>query len=111
MRNRTIQTDLLNYLQDFKVHKTRDICIDLSISRSTCIRHINDLSIYYDIRTIVGLNGGIQLINNKNIIVDFLTNDELQLIINHLGLLQNSSKNILRLVANISLVLKNRKDI
>ena len=81
MRSRYIQNDLLAFLQDGKLHKIADICFELEISRSTCIRHINDLSKHYNIQTFVGKhNGGVQLINKKKLDVDYLKNDDLQLI-------------------------------
>lgn len=102
MRSRYIQNDLLSYLQDGKLHKLADICNELEISRSTCIRHINDLSLHYNIQTFVGRhNGGVQLVGKKKIDIDYLKNDELQLIIEQLELLQNSNGNIKKFVNSL----------
>lgn len=102
MRSRYIQNDLLDFLQDGKLHKIADICFELEISRSTCIRHINDLSKHYNIQTFVGKhNGGVQLISKKKLDVDYLQNDDLQLIIEQLELLQNSNVNVKRFVNSL----------
>ncbi len=72
----------------------QDICNELEISRSTCLRHLNDLSLHYNIQTFVGgrNTGGVKLIGKKQIDVN-LTDDELQLVIKQLESLQGS-KNI-----------------
>ena len=93
MRTRFIQNDILAYLQDYKQHTMQEICNELNISRLTCLRHINDLSLHYNIQTFAGrYNGGVKLIGKKQIDVN-LTNDELQLVIKQLESLQGS-KNI-----------------
>lgn len=90
MRTRFIQNDILAFLQDYKMHNLQEICNELEISRSTCIRHLNDLSMHYNIQSFSGrYTGGIKLIGKKQIDVN-LTDDELQLVINQLELLQNS---------------------
>lgn len=94
MRTRFIQNDILAILQDYKMHNLREICNEVEISRSTCLRHLNDLSMHYNIQTFVGgrSTGGVKLIGKKQIDVN-LTNDELQLVIKQLESLQGS-KNI-----------------
>lgn len=63
MRTRFIQNDIIAYLQDYRKHTMQDLCNELNISRSTCIRHLNDLSMYYNIQTFVGrYNGGVKLV-------------------------------------------------
>ena len=101
MRSRYIQNDILAYLQDYKQHTMQEICNELEISRSTCIRHLNDLSLHFNIQTFVGgRNGGVKLIGRKEVNIDYLSDDELQLIIDKLGSLQEP--NIQRLVKNLS---------
>ncbi len=93
MRTRFIQNDILAILQDYQMHTLHEICNEVEISRSTCIRHINDLSMHYNIQSFSGrYNGGVKLIGRKQIDVN-LTNDELQLVIKQLESLQGS-KNI-----------------
>lgn len=95
MRTRFIQNDILNFLQDYQLHTMQEICNELDISRSTCIRHLNDLSMHYNIQTFVGgrNTGGVKLLGKKKIEV-CLNDDELQLVINNLELLQGSNSNI-----------------
>lgn len=103
MRSRYIQNDLLAFLQDGKLHKIADICFELEISRSTCIRHINDLSKHYNIQTFVGKHsGGVQLIPEQKVSVEKLTADDLQFIIEHLNLLQNPNASIKAFINNLT---------
>lgn len=90
VRSRYLQNGILAFLQDYKKHTMQDICSELEISRSTCLRHLNDLSLHYNIQTYVGrYNGGVRLIGKKKIEVN-LNDDELQLVINKLESLQDS---------------------
>ncbi len=104
MRTRFIQNDILEFLQDYKLHTTQEICNELNISRSTCMRHVNDLSMYYNIQTFVGgrNSGGIKLIEKKPIRIDYLSNNELQLIIEKLGSLQDPTVNLKRFIQSLS---------
>ena len=103
MRSRYIRNDLLAFLQDGKLHKIADICFELEISRSTCIRHINDLSKHYNIQTFVGKHGGgVQLIPEQKVSVEKLTADDLQFIIEHLNLLQNPNASVKAFINNLT---------
>ena len=104
MRSRYIQNDIIAILQDGKLHRMQEICNELAISRSTCIRHITDLSIHYNIQTFVGGrdSGGVQLIPEQKVSVKNLNTDDLQLIISKLSLLQNDNPRIRNFIHNLT---------
>ena len=102
MRTRYIQNDIIALLQDGKFHKMQDICNELGISRSTCMRHINDLCLHYNILTFVGRTGGVQLIPEQKVSVKNLNADDLQLIISKLSLLQNDNPRIKAFIHNLT---------
>ena len=104
MRSRYIQNDIIAILQDGKLHTMQDICSELAISRSTCRRHITDLSIHYNIQTYVGGrdSGGVQLILEEKVSVKGLNNDDLQLIISKLSVLQNDNPRIKKFIHNLT---------
>ncbi len=110
MRARFIQNDILAYLQDYKLHTMQEICNELSISRSTRRRHINDLTIHYNIQTFVGgrNSGGIKLLGNKQIEV-CLNNNELQLVVGSLASLQGVSPNIDKFISRLSHQITNKE--
>ena len=94
MRSRYIQNSILHLLEDNKLHTMKEICEKLEISRSTCIRHINDLSLHFNITTFVGRNnGGVQLngVINPNIV---LTKEELRVLNMALDLLNDTKPEI-----------------
>lgn len=103
MRTRLIQNDILAFLQDYKVHTMQEICNELEISRSTCLRHLNDLALHYNIQTFVGgRNGGVRLIGEQKVSVEHLNSDDLQLIISKLSLLQNDNPRIKSFIHKLS---------
>lgn len=104
MRSRYIQSDIIAYLQDGKLHTMQELCDELAISRSTCYRHITDLSIHYNIQTFVGgrNSGGVRLIPEQKVSVKNLNADDLQLIISKLSLLQNDNPRIKTFIHNLT---------
>ncbi len=89
MRTRHIFYDIIDILQDGKMHTIEEMSVKLQISRSTCIRHLNDLSTHYQIRTFVGgRHGGVKLIGQKKVNVN-LNDEKLKTIIAHLKLLND----------------------
>ena len=101
MRSRLIQNEILFILLDGKIHRMKDICYKLEISRSSCVRHINDLALHYNIQTFVdAYNSGVKLLN-KLIDINYLKNNELQLIVNQLRLLQSPNMNILKFIKSL----------
>lgn len=100
VRSNNIQADILNCLLDNKVHTTREIAEECEVSQKTVKRHIQALSYRFNIETFNGGidRGGVRLVGKKKIDIDYLKNDELQLIIEQLELLQNSNSNIKKFV-------------
>ena len=104
IRSRYIQSDIIAYLQDGKLHTMQELCDELAISRSTCYRHIIDLSIHYNIQTFVGgrNSSGVRLIPEQKVSVKNLNVDDLQLIIRKLSLLQNDNPRIKDFIHNLT---------
>lgn len=92
MRSRNIQADILAVLSDGKIHTTYEIAEEVETSQITVKRHIQDLAYRYNIKTFHGgdKKGGVRLVKNE-ISLDGLSNDDLQRIIEAIGLLQNPS--------------------
>ncbi len=103
MRSKNIQADILDCLLDYKTHTTRQIAEICEVSQKTVKRHIQALSYRFNIETFNGGidRGGVKLIGKKKIDVDYLQNDDLQLIIEQLELLQNSNVNVKRFVNSL----------
>ena len=109
MRSRNIQADILAYLSDGKLHTMQEIAEHVEVCERTVRRHIQDLSYRFNIETFFGRDGygGVRYTKNKSIDIDYLNNDELQLIIDKLGSLQEP--NIQRLVKNLSRQIEKEK--
>lgn len=103
VKSRNIQADILDILADGKIHTSREIAESIEVSQITVKRHIQALAYRHNIHTFNGgdKKGGIQLISKKSVDVDYLSCDELQLIIEQLELLQNSDVNIKRFVNSL----------
>lgn len=66
MRTRFIQTEILILLSDNQIHKAKDIADELGINKKTVYRHVEDLSIRYDIKmSRTGEDKGIKLLRNE----------------------------------------------
>ena len=110
VRSRFIQDAILSILQDGKLHKMKDLCDELNICRMTCVRHINDLSLYYNIQTFVGgSKAGVRLLDKK-IDITYLQDNDLQLIVEQLGRLQSPNPNISKFIRNLNRFLKGEKN-
>ncbi|MBE5758389.1 MAG: HTH domain-containing protein [Clostridiales bacterium] len=112
MRNSDIMSDILNVLYDYQIHTMSEIADKVEVSRQTVHKYIQSLSKYYNIETFVGgINrGGVRLIGKKTIDIDYLSNDDLQLVIEQLRPLLQRSDGIKRLVSNLDrLVVKEQE--
>lgn len=103
MRSRNITTDILNVLYDYKKHTYQEIAEKVECSYITVYRHIQDLSYTFNIEITKGGidKGGVRLIGKKQLDIDYLQNDDLQRIVEHLALLQNANVNIKRFVNSL----------
>ena len=103
MRSRNIQADILDYISDGKVHTLQEIADAVEVCKKTVHRHIQALAFRYKIDTFCGGidRGGIRLNIEKKLDVDYLKDDELQLIIGQLELLQNSNVNIKKFIKSL----------
>lgn len=102
VKSRNIQADILDILADGKIHTSREIAEIIEVSQITVKRHIQALAYRHNIHTFNGgdKKGGVQLITKK-LNIDYLKNDDLQLIIEQLELLQNSNVNVKRFVNSL----------
>ena len=103
VRSRNIQADILEYISDGKTHTLQEIANAVEVSKKTVQRHVQDLTYRFDISTFCGgiEKGGIRLNKKKELDIDYLKTDELQLIITQLELLQNSNINIKRFIKSL----------
>jgi len=104
VRSKNIQADVFAFISDGKKHTLQEIANACEISKITAFRHIESLSIHYNIKTFVGGidRGGVQLIPEQKVSVEKLTSDDLQLIIEQLELLQNSNVRIKSFINKLS---------
>lgn len=104
MRSSDIIADILNVLSDNKIHTMSDIACEIEVSRQTVHKYIQSLSYRYNIETFVGgINrGGVRLVGKSKVNIDYLSNSELQLIIDKLESLQDCNQNISKFVRNLS---------
>lgn len=111
MRNRNIQADVLNYISDGKLHITKEIASEIEISQITVKRHIQALSYRFNIKTFNGGidKGGVRLIPDENVKTNYLSEDELQLIVSKLSSLQVDSPNIKKFVNSIAPLIEKRR--
>lgn len=112
MRNRNIQADILNYISDGKLHTTKEIASEIEISQITVKRHIQALSYRFNIETFKGGidKGGVRLIPDENVKTNYLSEDELQLIVSKLSSLQVDSPNIKKFVNSIAPLIEKRRN-
>lgn len=112
MRNRNIQADVLNYISDGKLHTTKEIASEIEISQITVKRHIQALSYRFNIETFKGGidKGGVRLIPDENVKTNYLSEDELQLIVSKLSSLQVDSPNIKKFVNSIAPLIEKRRN-
>lgn len=104
MRNSDILADILKILSDNQIHTMSEIADKVEVSRQTVHKYIQSLSYNYNIETFVGgINrGGVRLICKKTLDIDYLSNEDLQLIITKLEPLLQGSDNIKQLVNHLN---------
>ena len=104
MKKYDVEASILEILEDNEIHSMNEIAEKLEISRLTVFRHIQTLSLHYDIETFKGgqMRGGVRLKTITKIDVSYLSQDDLQNVIGAIGLLQDPQGNIQRLVDNLA---------
>ena len=104
MKKYDVEASILEILEDNEIHSMNEIAEKLEISRLTVFRHIQTLSLHYDIETFKGgqIRGGVRLKTITKIDVSYLSQDDLQSVIGAIGLLQDPQGNIQRLVDNLA---------
>ena len=111
MLSKNIQADILAVLADGKVHTYQSIADEIEVHKMTVYKHIRALSYRHNITTFCGGvdKGGVKLLDKK-VDVNYLNDDELQLIINQLELLQNSNSNIKKFIQSLSAKIEKEKE-
>lgn len=111
IKSSSITADILNFISDGKIHTLQEIADQVEICKMTAYRHIQSLSYRYNIETFCGgINkGGVRLIPDENVKTNYLSEDELQLIVSKLSSLQVDSPNIKKFVNSIAPLIEKRR--
>lgn len=111
LKSRNIQADILETISDGRLWSIKQIADKVEVHYSTVYRHIQALSYRFKIITFSGgANvGGVRLILKKNIDIDYLSMEDLTLIINILSDIKNKSNGIKKLIFDLSKNLNNLK--
>ena len=83
MKRRDIQADILSVISDGKIWSMREIAERIEVSYKTVYRHIHELSYRFNIQISCGgvQKGGVQLILERKISIELLTDEDIELII------------------------------
>lgn len=112
VRSNNIQADIFDYISDYKIHTYQSIAEAVECSHSSARRHISALSYRFNIEIIHGGfgGGGVRLIPDENVKTNYLSEDELQLIVSKLSSLQVDSPNIKKFVNSIAPLIEKRRN-
>lgn len=103
MRKRNIQADIFAVISDGKIWTMKKIAEEIEVHYNTVYRHIHDMAYRLDIRFYTGrLNGGIQLIIERKISIEKLTNKDIDIIIITLSTLELKSEGIQYFIYQLS---------
>ena len=83
--------EIMNVLLDYKIHSVRNIARDLSLSRNTVARHVNELAVHFPILIALGKYGGVRLSESFTIGNRYFSNHDTEILVRGLLLLQNQS--------------------
>ena len=104
MKKYDVEASILEILEDNEIHSMNEIAEKLEISRLTVFRHIQTLSLHYDIETFKGgqIRGGVRLKTITKLDVSYLSSNDLQSVMSAIGSLQDPEGNIQRLVKDLA---------
>lgn len=103
MRKRNIQADIIALISDGRIWKIRKIAEEIEVHYNTVYRHLHDMAYRFNIRFYSGkLNGGIQLILERKVSVERLTNEDMRIIIITLSNLEPKSEGIKYFIYQLS---------
>jgi len=99
-----VAASILEILEDNEIHSMNEIAEKLELSRLTVFRHIQTLSLHYDIETFKGgqIRGGVRLKTITKLDVSYLSSNDLQSVMSAIGSLQDPEGNIQRLVKDLA---------
>ncbi|MBQ7351850.1 MAG: HTH domain-containing protein [Clostridia bacterium] len=104
MKKYDVAASILEILEDNEIHSMNEIAEKLELSRLTVFRHIQTLSLHYDIETFKGgqIRGGVRLKTITKLDVSYLSSNDLQSVMSAIGSLQDPEGNIQRLVKDLA---------
>lgn len=104
MKRRDIQADILSLISDGRIWSMREIAEKIEVSYKTVYRHIHDLSYRFNIQISCGgiQRGGVQLVIERKLNIDMLTNEEIELIIITLSKIEHKSEGINHFICQLS---------
>ena len=104
MKKYDVTASILEILEDNEIHSMNEIAEKLELSRLTVFRHIQTLSLHYDIETFKGgqIRGGVRLKTITKLDVSYLSSNDLQSVMSAIGSLQDPEGNIQRLVKDLA---------
>ena len=104
MKKYDVEASILEILEDNEIHSMNEIAEKLELSRLTVFRHIQTLSLHYDIETFKGgqIRGGVRLKTITKLDVSYLSSNDLQSVMSAIGSLQDPEGNIQRLVKDLA---------
>ena len=112
MKKYDVAASILEILEDNEIHSMNEIAEKLELSRLTVFRHIQTLSLHYDIETFKGgqIRGGVRLKTITKLDVSYLSSNDLQSVMSAIGSLQDPEGNIQRLVKDLANRIKKEQE-
>lgn len=95
MKRRDIQADIFALISDGQIWKIKRLSEEIEVSYKTIYRHLHDMAYRLDIRFYTGrLKGGVQLVLERKVSIEKLTNEDIDVIIITLSTLELKSEGI-----------------
>ncbi len=104
MKRRDIQADILSVISDGKIWTMKEIAEKVEVSYKTVYRHIHELSYRFNIQISCGgiQRGGVQLILERKVSVESLTNEDIDVIIITLSTVAKTNERITQFICMLA---------
>ena len=103
MKRRDIQADILALISNGQIWKIKRLSEEIEVSYKTIYRHLHDMAYRLDIRFYTGrLNGGVQLILERKISIELLTDEDIELIIITLSTVAKTNERITQFICMLA---------
>ena len=103
MKRRDIQADILALISNGQNWKIKRLSEEIEVSYKTIYRHLHDMAYRLDIRFYTGrLNGGVQLILERKISIELLTDEDIELIIITLSTVAKTNERITQFICMLA---------